>query len=127
MRVTDSGQVSATPEPMVRGLATSNAMLVRPTADPHIEDNADARDRFKRPIRTIDAEWKLGDYEGHEVYLVLSCGHSTRGKAFYAIVNIKSVCDGVWAYIPSFRTVLATEHIARYSASALRKFAAATM
>jgi hypothetical protein len=100
-------------------------MLVRPTAEPNIEDKADACDRFKRPIRTIDAEWKLGEYDGHEVYLVLSCGHSTRGKAFYAIVNVKRVHGDVRGPASLSRTVLGTEHIARYSAKALRNVAAA--
>jgi hypothetical protein len=102
----------------------STAMLVHPTADPIIEDKADARARFTRPVRTIDAEWKLGEYEGHEVYLVLSCGHSTRGKAFYAIVHVKRVRNGVWS-APFSRRVLGTEHIDHYSAKALRSFAAA--
>lgn len=91
--------------------------------EPACTDKAEARNRFNQPIRAIELEWKLGEHNDHEFFLVISCGHSTSRKAFYALANVKSLKDGVWGYAPFDAVSLGTEHVARFNAKALRAYA----
>lgn len=90
---------------------------------PACTDRAEGRNRFNQPVRTIEFEWKLGELDGVEFYLVVSCGHSTSRKAFYATANVKSLKGGVWGYMPFDGVTLGRERVARYSAKTFRAFA----
>lgn len=103
----------------------TTATIVRPTDAPEIEDKAEARSRFNHPIRTIEAAWKLGELDGHEIYVTLHCGHHGDRKAFYSTVHVKAVRDGVWGYAPFSGSSLGFERVARYSAKGLRAYAQA--
>lgn len=86
-----------------------------------------------KPKRHIDCRWPVGEPTpaGTQVYVELSCYHSTHSKAYVATVLAvqRETRDGyaVWSSLPQDSTRITYERVQRYGKPGLLAFANAAL